>query len=77
MNEDKEISNFTASILAFIGTALILCIISIIWPDKNIPSEEQKPKVQVSTEVNTHVIRCTTYVNDTCTEYKVYKVVKE
>lgn len=78
MNEDKEISNFTASILAFIGTALILCIISIILPDKNIPSEEQKqPKVQVSTEVNTHVIRCTAYVNDTCTEYKVYSVIKE
>lgn len=78
MNEDKEISNFTACILAFISTALILCIISIIWPDKNIPLEEQKqPKVQVSTEVNTHVIRCTTFVNNTCTEYKVYKVVKE
>lgn len=77
MNEDKEISNFTASILAFIGTALILCIISIILPDKTIPSEEQKPKVQVSTEVNTHVIRCTTFVNNTCTEYKVYSVIKE
>lgn len=45
--------------------------------DKNIPSEEQKPKVEVTTEVNTHVIRCTAYVNDTCTEYKVYKIVKE
>lgn len=77
MNEDKEISNFTACILAFISTALILCIISIICPDKNIPSEEQKTKVQVSTEVNTHVIRCTAYVNDTCTEYKVYSVIKE
>lgn len=77
MNEDKEISNFTASILAFIGTALILCLIGLIFPDKTIPSEEQKPKVQVTTEVNTHVIRCTAYVNDTCTEYKVYSVVKE
>lgn len=78
MNEDKEISNFTASILAFIVTALIFWIISIIWPDKNIPLEEQKPQMQnVKTEVLTHVIRCTTYVNDTCTEYKVYKVVKE
>lgn len=77
MNEDKEISNFTASILAFIVTALIFWIISIIWPDKTIPSEEQKPKAQVSTEVNTHVIRCTAYVNETCTEYKVYSVIKE
>lgn len=78
MSEDKEISNFTASILAFIVTALIFWIISIIWPDKTIPSEEQKPQVQnVKTEVLTHVIRCTAYVNDTCTEYKVYKIVKE
>lgn len=78
MNEDKEISNFTACILAFISTALILCIISIIWPDKTIPSEEQKPQMQnVKTEVLTHVIRCTAYVNNTCTEYKVYSVIKE
>lgn len=78
MNEDKEISNFTASILAFIVTALIFWIISIIWPDKTIPSEEQKPQVQkVKTEIMTHVIRCTTFVNDTCSEYKVYSVIKE
>ena len=78
MNEDKEISNFTASILAFIVTALIFWIISIIWPDKTIPSEEQKPQVQkVKTEVLTHVIRCTTFVNNICTEYKVYSVIKE
>lgn len=32
---------------------------------------------EVKTEVLTHVIRCTTFVNDTCTEYKVYSVVKE
>ena len=75
MNEDKEISNFTACILAFIVTALVLVV---IWPDKTIPSEEQKPQVQqVKTEVLTHVIRCTTYVNDTCTEYKVYNVIRE
>lgn len=78
MSEDKEISNFTASILAFIVTALIFWIISIIWPDKTIPSEEQKPQVQnVKTEVLTHVIRCTAYVNDTCAEYKVYNVIRE
>ena len=32
---------------------------------------------EVKTEILTHVIRCTAYVNDTCTEYKVYKIVKE
>lgn len=77
MSKDKEISTITACLLAFVVTASVLVMIVMICPDKNIPSEEQKPKVQVSTEVNTHVIRCTTYVNDTCTEYKVYKVVKE
>lgn len=78
MNKDKEISNFTASILAFLVTALIFYVIGVIWPDKTIPLEEQKqPKARVSTEVNTHVIRCTTYVNETCTEYKVYSVIKE
>lgn len=80
MNEDKdkEISTFTACILAFIVTALVLVVLVMILPDKTIPSEEQKPQVQkVKTEVLTHVIRCTTYVNDTCTEYKVFKVVKE
>lgn len=46
--------------------------------DNNIPSEEQKPQVQkVKTEVLTHVIRCTAYVNDTCAEYKVYNVIRE
>lgn len=45
--------------------------------------DEPKPKKQVQTipehktEIMTHVIRCNTFVNDTCTEYKVYKVVKE
>lgn len=76
MNEDKEISNFTACILAFIVTALVLVV---IWPVyKTIPSKEQKPQVQnVKTEVLTHVIRCTAYVNDTCAEYKVYNVIRE
>lgn len=73
-DKDKEISTFTACILAFIVTALVLVV---IWPNKTIPPGEQKPKEQVTTEINTHVIRCTAYVNDTCTEYKVYKVVKE
>lgn len=45
--------------------------------------DEPKAKKQVQTipehktEIVTHVIRCVTLVNDTCTEYKVYKVVKE
>lgn len=79
MNEDKDkdISNFTASILACLVTALIFYVIYVICPDKTIPSEEQKPKEQVTTEINTHVIRCTTYVNDTCAEYKVYNVIRE
>lgn len=78
MNEDKEISNFTACIIAFIVTVLVLAVIIVICPDKTIPSEEQKTQVKnVKTEVLTHVIRCATYVNDTCTEYKVYSVIKE
>ena len=32
---------------------------------------------KVKTEVLTHVIRCTAYVNDTCAEYKVYNVIRE
>lgn len=45
--------------------------------------DEPKAKKQVQTipehktEIVTHVIRCVTLVNDTCTEYKVFKVVKE
>ena len=45
--------------------------------------DEPKPKKQVQTipehktEIMTHVIRCTAYVNDTCSEYKVYSVIKE
>ena len=80
MNEDKEISNFTFTvcIIAFIVTVLVLAVIIVICPDKTIPLEEQKPQIQkVKTEVLTHVIRCTTYVNDTCTEYRVYSVIKE
>ncbi len=75
MNEDKQ-AGICILVLFILVTGMM--IYSIFFEeDKNIPSEEQKPKVQVNTEVNTHVIRCTTYVNDTCTEYKVYKVVKE
>ena len=60
----------------------IVAVIGFVLPftgkfDNTIPSEEQKPKVEVTTEVNTHVIRCTTYVNDTCTEYRVYNIVRE
>lgn len=75
MSEDKQ-AGICISVLFILVTGMV--IYSIFFEeDKSIPSEEQKPKVQVTTEVNTHVIRCTTYVNDTCTEYKVYKVVKE
>lgn len=76
MNEDKQ-AGICISVLFVLVTGMM--IYSIFFEeDKSIPSEEQKqPKTQVSTEVNTHVIRCTTYVNDTCTEYKVYSVVKE
>ena len=76
-HEDKEISTITACLLAFVVTALILVMIVMICPDKTIPSEEQKSKEQVTTEINTHVIRCTAYVNDTCAEYKVYNVIRE
>ena len=60
----------------------IVAVIGFVLPftgkfDNTIPSEEQKPKVEVTTEVKTHVIRCTTYVNDTCTEYKVYNLIRE
>lgn len=66
--------------LCLMGT---VAVIGFVLPftgkfDNTIPSEEQKPQVQkVKTEVLTHVIRCTAYVNDTCTEYKVYSVIKE
>lgn len=45
--------------------------------------DEPKAKKQVQiipehkTEINTHVIRCTAYVNDTCAEYRVYNIVRE
>lgn len=75
MSEDKQ-AGICISVLFILFVGMM--IYSIFFEvDKNIPLEEQKPKVQVSTEVNTHVIRCTAYVNDTCTEYTVYKVVKE
>ena len=75
MNEDKKAGICISILLILLAGMMIYSI--FFEEDKNIPSEEQKPKVQVTTEVNTHVIRCTTYVNDTCTEYKVFKVVKE
>lgn len=75
MNEDKEAGIVMSALLILIVGMMIYSI--FFEEDKNIPSEEQKPKVEVTTEVNTHVIRCTAYVNDTCTEYKVYSVVKE
>ncbi len=75
MNKDEDISNFTACILAFIVTALVLVV---IWPDKTIPSEEQKPQVQkVKTEVLTHEIRCVEQTSNFCAKYKVFKIIKE
>lgn len=75
MNEDKQ-AGICISVLFILFLGMM--IYSIFFEeDKSIPSEEQKPKVQVSTEVNTHVIRCTAYVNDTCAEYKVYNVIRE
>lgn len=76
MNKDKEISNFTACILAFIVTALVLVV---IWPVyKTIPSKEQKPQVQqVKTEVLTHEIRCVEHTSNFCVRYKVFKIIKE
>lgn len=75
MSEDKQ-AGICISVLFILLVGMM--IYSIFFEDdKTIPSEEQKPKVQVSTEVNTHVIRCTAYVNNTCTEYKVYSVIKE
>lgn len=76
MNEDKQ-AGICISVLFILFLGMM--IYSIFFEeDKNIPSEEQKPQMQnVKTEVLTHVIRCTTFVNNTCTEYKVYSVIKE
>lgn len=76
MNEDKQ-AGICISVLFILVTGMM--IYSIFFEeDKNIPSENQKTQMQdVKTEVLTHVIRCTAYVNDTCTEYKVYSVIKE
>ena len=75
MSEDKQ-AGICISVLFILVTGMV--IYSIFFEeDKSIPLEEQKPKVQVSTELNTHIIRCTNYVNNTCTEYKVYSVIKE
>ena len=55
MNEDKQ-TGICISVLFILVTGMV--IYSIFFEeDKSIPSEEQKPKVQVTTEVNTHVIR--------------------
>lgn len=79
MNEYKQagICIICISVLFILFAGMM--IYSIFFEeDKTIPSEEQKPQVQnVKTEVLTHVIRCTTYVNDTCAEYKVYNVIRE
>jgi hypothetical protein len=79
MSEDKQAGICIICILVLFILFAGLKIYSIFFEeDKTIPSEEQKPQVQnVKTEVLTHVIRCTTYVNDTCTEYRVYNIVRE
>lgn len=79
MNEDKQAGIYIICILVLFILFAGMKIYSIFFEeDKIIPSEEQKPQVQnVKTEVLTHVIRCTTYVNDTCTEYRVYNIVRE
>lgn len=75
MNEDKQ-AGICISVLFILFAGMK--IYSIFFEeDKTIPSEEQKSKEQVTTEINTHVIRCTAYVNDTCAEYKVYNVIRE
>ena len=75
---NNEVKGTICVAVVVIGLAVIGFVLAFYAKfDNTIPSEEQRPKVQVSTEVNTHVIRCVTYVNDTCTEYKVYKIVKE
>lgn len=72
--------NKWAVCVVILAVWIIGCLIYAVFikSDNNIPPGEQKPQVQqVKTEVLTHVIRCTTFVNNTCTEYKVYSVIKE
>lgn len=76
MSEDKQAGICISFLLILLAGLMIYSI--FFEEDKTIPSEEQKPQVQkVKTEVLTHVIRCTAYVNDTCAEYKVYNVIRE
>lgn len=60
------------------GILLIWAFLILVFLyDEPKPKKETKVLPEHKTEVMTHVIRCTTYVNDTCTEYKVYSVIKE
>lgn len=76
MSEDKQ-AGICISVLFILFVGMM--IYSIFFEeDKTIPSEEQKPRMQdVKTEIMTHVIRCTAFVNETCTEYRVYNVIRE
>lgn len=76
-DKDKEISTITACLLAFVVTASVLVMIVMICPDKTIPPGEQKPKEQVTTEINTHEIRCVEHTSNFCVRYKVFKIIKE
>lgn len=76
-DKDKEISTITTCLLVFVVTASVLVMIVMICPDKTIPPGEQKPKEQVTTEINTHEIRCVEQTSNFCVRYKVFKIIKE
>lgn len=57
------------------GISVIL--IWVVLHDEPLATRQVQTIPEHKTEIVTHVIRCVTLVNDTCTEYKVYNVVKE
>lgn len=56
---------------------IFLILICFLLKDEPLGQKQVQTIPEHKTEIVTHVIRCVTLVNDTCTEYKVYKVVKE